>query len=196
MKKLFLSVVCCLMMSSMQSFAQEEAAANPEMEAWMNYMTPSETHHAIAESVGEWTTKATFWMEPGGEPTVSEGTATAEMILGGRYLQMTNKGNMMGMEYEGLSTVAFDNATHEYINTWIDNMGTGLMICKGKLNEETGKIEMEGTYVDPMTGTEEPFRQTYQIVDNNHHLLEMFTKKDGEEFKSLVVEYTRNSDGM
>lgn len=196
MKKLFLSAVCCLMMLSMQSFAQEDAAANPEMQAWMEYMTPSETHQKMAESVGEWATKATFWQEPEGESMVSEGTANVEMILGGRYLQMSNKGNMMGMDFEGISTLAFDNATQEYINTWIDNMGTGLMVCKGKFNQETGKIEMEGTYVDPMTGTEKPFRQTYELVDDDHHVLEMFTKKDGEEFKSLVVEYTRNSDGM
>jgi hypothetical protein len=195
MKKLFLSSVCLIVFSTV-SFTQEEGETNPEMQAWMEYMTPSEAHQAFAESVGEWTTKATFWMEPGGEPMVSEGTATAEMLLGGRYLQMISKGNMMGMDFEGISTVAFDNASKEYINTWIDNMGTGLMVCKGKFNEETGKVEMEGTYVDPMTGNEEPFKQTFQAVDNDHQLVEMFTYRDGEEFKSLMVEYTRKNDGM
>lgn len=195
MKKLFLSSVCLIVFSTI-SFTQEEGEMSPEMQAWMEYMTPSENHQIMAESVGEWSTKATFWQEPGGEPMVSEGTATAEMLLGGRYLQMINKADMMGMDFEGISTVAFDNATQEYINTWIDNMGTGLMICKGKYNEETNKIEMEGTYVDPMNGTEKPFRQTFEAVDKDHHILEMFTKKDGEEFKSLMVEYTRNSNGM
>jgi hypothetical protein len=195
MKKLFLSSVCIMLFSTV-SFGQDSGEMNEEMQAWMEYMTPSETHNMMAESVGEWTTKSTFWMEPGGEPMVSEGTATAEMLLGGRYLQMTNKGNVMGMDFEGISTVAFDNASKEFINTWIDNMGTGLMICKGKFNEETGKVEMEGTYVDPMTGNEEPFRQTFQAVDNDHHLVEMFTYKGGEEFKSLMVEYSRKNDGM
>jgi hypothetical protein len=193
MKKLFLSLACCLMMLSVQSFAQDDAAANPEMEAWTKYMTPSKTHEMLASSVGDWSTKVTMWMEPGAEAMVSEGTSTVEMILGGRYQKSTHRGNMMGMEFEGISTVAFDNATKEFINTWIDNMGTGIMSSKGKFNEATNKVEMEGTYVDPMTGNDEPFKQTMEIVDDDHQLFEMFIIKDGEEFKTMMVEYTRNT---
>jgi hypothetical protein len=193
MKKLFLSMFCCLMMLSVQSFAQDDAAANPEMEAWTKYMTPGKMHEMLASGVGEWTTKATLWMEPGAEPSVSEGTSTAEMILGGRYMKEVYHGNMMGMEFEGITTVAFDNATQEFISTWIDNMGTGIMVSKGKFNEETNKVEMEGTFVDPMTSTEKPFRQTMEMIDDNHQRFEMFMPHEGKEFKTMVIEYTRKT---
>lgn len=191
MKKLFLSVICCLMMVSIQTFAQDEAAANPEMEAWMKYMTPGKMHEMLASGVGDWTSKVTYWMEPGAEPTVSEGTSTVEMILGGRYQKSVHHGNMMGMEFEGISTTAYDNATQEFINTWIDNMGTGIMTSKGKYNEATKKVEMEGSFIDPITGTEKSFKQTMETIDDDHQLFEMFMYQDGKEFKSMMVEYTR-----
>ena len=183
--------MACLMIFSTLSFGQDEM--DPGMKAWMDYMTPGETHKMLANSVGDWTAKITHWMMPGVEPTVSEGTSMVEMILGGRYQKEVNRGNMMGMEFEGISMVAFDNASKEFISTWIDNMGTGVMISKGKYNEETKKVEMKGTYVDPMTGNEEPFRQTLEVVDNDHHLFEMFMYYEGQEFKTLVVESTRKS---
>jgi hypothetical protein len=191
MKKFILSMACCLMMLSIQSFAQEDAAANDQMKAWMDYMTPGQTHQMLAKSDGTWKTKITMWMTPDAEPTVSEGTSVNEMILGGRYQKSTHKGNFMGMEMEGMNLLAFDNASQEFYSTWIDNMGTGMMTSKGKYNEGKKLVEMSGTYVDPMTKTEEPFRQTFQVVDDNNQVMEMFMKMDGKEFKCMHIEYTR-----
>jgi hypothetical protein len=76
--------------------------------------------------------------------------------------------------------------------TWIDNMSTGMMISKGKYDETQGLVDMKGTYVDPMDAQEKPFRQTYKIVDENHHILEMFMNDEsGQEFKTMHIEFTR-----
>jgi hypothetical protein len=189
MKKLFLLLACCLIISSVGTFAQDDNDA--AMNAWTEYMTPGEMHEMLASGVGEWNTKSTFWMNPGGDPMVSEGTTTVEMILGGRYQKSTTTSEMMGMPFEGISITAFDNATKEFINMWIDNMGTGIMSSKGKYDEETKKVVLKGSFVDPMTGDEKPFMETFQVVDNDHHLFEMYTYPGGQEFKSMVVEYTR-----
>lgn len=191
MKKIFLVMACCLMMVSMQSFAQESAATNDQMKTWMDYMTPSQTHEMLAKSNGTWKTKITMWMTPDAVPTVSEGTSVNEMILGGRYQKSTHSGDFMGMKMEGLNLLAFDNATKEFYAIWIDNMGTGMMTSKGKYNEATKMVEMKGTYVDPMTKTEEPFRQTMQLVDDNHQVMEMFMNMAGKEFKTMHIEFTR-----
>ena len=190
MKMLFLLLACCLMIFSMRSFGQD-SSGNAAMQAWMAYMTPGEMHQMLADAVGDWDTKSTFWMNPEGDPMVSEGTTKIEMILGGRYQKSTTTSEMMGMPFEGISITAFDNATKEFINTWIDNMGTGMMIGRGKYDEATKKAVLKGTYVDPMTGNDEPFMETYQVVDNDHHTLEMYVYPGGQEFKSMVVEYTR-----
>ena len=192
MKKLFLLLACCLMIFSMLSFGQDDNDA--QMQAWMAYMTPGEMHQMLADAVGEWDTKATYWMAPGTDPVVSEGTTTVEMMLGGRYQKATTQSEMMGMPFEGISITAYDNATKEFNNMWIDNMGTGMMTCKGKYDEDSKKVVLKGTFVDPMSGNEEPFMETFKVVDKNHHTFEMFTYPGGQEFKSMVVEYTRKSE--
>jgi Protein of unknown function (DUF1579) len=190
MKKVFFLIACCLMIFSVRSFGQDSTDAN---QAWMEYMTPGEMHQMMATAVGDWDSKATYWMKPGDEPVVSEGTTKVEMILGGRYQKSTTTSEMMGMPFEGISLTAFDNAAKEFINTWIDNMGTGIMISKGKYDEATKKVVFKGTYFDPMTKNDEPFMETYQVVDNDHHTFEMFTYPGGQEFKTMVVEYTRKA---
>ena len=190
--KLFFSLIFCLMMLSIQSFAQEDATPNDEqMKAWMEYMTPSQTHEMLAKSNGTWKAKMTMWMSPDSEPTENEGMMANEMILGGRYQKSTFKGDFMGMPMEGMSLLAYDNASKEFYSIWIDNMGTGMMMSKGKYDESTKVVDMKGTYVDPMTGKEEPFRQTMQEVDDNHQAMEMFMFMDGKEYKNMHIDLTR-----
>ena len=187
--KLFLSAIFCSMMLSVASFAQD--ASEDQMKAWQEYMTPSATHEMIAKANGTWTAKTTMWMMPDSKPMENEGTMTNEMILGGRYQKSTFKGDMMGMPFEGMSLLAYDNASKEFYSIWIDNMGTGMMMSKGKYDEGSKMVNMNGTFVDPMSGKEEPFRQTMQIVDDNHHVMEMFMNMDGKEYKNMHIEFTR-----
>jgi hypothetical protein len=191
MKNLFLFIFSFCVISVF-TFAQEgEMEMTEEMKVWMDYMTPGPMHEMLASANGEWDTKVTFWMMPGVEPQTSTGTTTNEMILGGRYQKTTHHGDMMGMPFEGMGLLAYDNATQKFYNIWIDNMGTGMMMSSGKFNKETNKAEMSGTFVDPMTGKEEPFKQTFEMIDENKHVFEMFMFHEGNEFKSLEIEYTR-----
>jgi hypothetical protein len=182
MKKLFLFSLSLMFILSVQSIAQDSDQTDPMMKAWMEYMTPGQTHEMLAQANGSWTAKSTMWMMPESEPMETEGTMTNEMILGGRYQKSTFTGNMMGMPFEGMSLLAFDNASKEFYSIWIDNMGTGMMMSKGKYDEGSKMVNMKGTYVDPMTGNEEPFRQTFQVVDENHHVMEMFMNMEGKEY--------------
>ncbi len=191
MKNLFLLLPCFLLVFSVRSFGQDSTSdAN---QVYMEYMTPGPMHEMLADAVGDWDTKSTYRMNPGDDPVVSQGTTKVEMILGGRYQKSTTTSEMMGMPFEGISLTAFDNAAKEFINTWIDNMGTGIMISKGKYDEAVKKVVMKGTYSDPMTKNDEPFMETYEVVDKDHHKLEMFTYPGGQEFKTMVVEYTRKN---
>ena len=151
--------------------AQDEMSA--DQKAWMDYMTPGPMHEMMAKSVGEWKTKNTYWMDPNGKPTVSEGTASAKMILGGRYLKAAHKGTVMGMPMEGINLLCYDNASREFTAVWIDNLGTGMSVSKGTYDDETKTIYFIGRMVDPMSGKEIKFRQTHQIINNNHQLFEM-----------------------
>jgi len=172
-------------------FAQEGEDQSPEMQAWMEYMTPGPMHGMMAKSVGDWKTINKFWMDPSGDPTVTEGTAKTEMIMGGRYQTTKTSGTVMGMPMEGMSLIGYDNATGEFTEIWIDNLGTGTSVAKGTYNENTNSINMDGTMVDPMTKSEMKFKQVMKFLDDNHQIIEMYMDNNGQEVKSMEIEFIR-----
>ncbi len=156
--------------------------------AWEAYMTPGESHKMMSAEEGTWNNEMTFWMGQGGEATKATSTAEIKMILGGRYQEANYKGDMMGMPFEGRATIAYDNNTKEIVSTWIDNMGTGMMVMRGTYDDATKTIKSLGTMVDPMTGKERKVREVYTIVDDNTRKMEMFeTLEGGEEYKSMEI---------
>ena len=171
-------------------FSQDDDMA-AQQQAWMDYMTPGPMHEMMAKSVGDWSATIKYWMDPSGEPTVTEGTSKVEMILGGRYLKETSNSTVMGMPMDGISITGYDNAAKEFTNIWIDNMGTGITVAKGTYDEATNTITLLGSMIDPMTGKDTKYRETLHLIDNNHHVFEMFTDHDGQEIKTMEVEYTR-----
>ena len=195
MKQLTTAVL--LLLITLTAFAQEEqpmeqGAQDAGMQAWMEFMTPGDQHAMMAKGAGEWNVKNTYWFMPGAEPQVSEGTASAEMILGGRYLLTNHHGTVMGMPFEGMSIEAYDNAAEKFVSIWIDNMGTGLAVAEGNFDAETGLLVYEGSMTDPMTKEDAWFKETFNHVDENTMVMEMFMKApDGSEFKNMEITFTR-----
>lgn len=156
--------------------------------AWDAYMTPSEAHKMLAAEEGKWNNEMTFWMGPDAPPEKATSTADIKMVMGGRYQESNYTGEMMGMPFEGLATVAYDNAAKEYVSTWIDNMGTGLMVMRGTYDEATKATTLTGSMVDPVSGKEKQYREVYTIVDDNTRKMEMYeTAAGGEETKTMEI---------
>jgi hypothetical protein len=172
-------------------FAQESEDQAAQMQIWKEYMTPGPMHEMLAKSVGAWKTISRFWMDPAGEPMETEGTGKTEMILGGRYQKSTHNSTMMGMPTEGISLMGFDNATQEFTAIWIDNIGTGTAVAKGKYDESTSSIALNGSMVDPMSKKDINFREVYKFLDIDHHLLEMYIIQNDQEFKTMEIEFIR-----
>lgn len=172
-------------------FAQDAEDQAAQMQIWTEYMTPGHMHEMLAKSVGDWKTISRFWMDPAGEPMETEGTGKTEMILGGRYQKSTHNSSMMGMKTEGIFIMGYDNATQEFTATWIDNIGTGTAVAKGRYDESTNSITLNGTMVDPMSKQEMNFREVLKFLDNDHQLLEMYVVYNSQEFKSMEIEFFR-----
>jgi len=185
------SILLLALSANVFLLGQEADMQNEQMQIWMEYMTPGPMHEMLAKSVGDWKTINKFWMDPAGDPMIVEGTGKTEMILGGRYQKSIHKSTMMGMETEGISITGYDNATQEFTSIWIDNIGTGTAITKGKYDESTNSILMEGSMVDPMTKQEMEIREVLTFVDDDHHLLVMYIVSNGKEFKSMEIEFIR-----
>lgn len=181
------ALVLIISMSCLSASAQTDA----EMKAMMAYATPGDMHAMLAKYTGSYTCTVTMWMEPGAAASVSNAEAKNEMILGGRYLQGTNSGSFNGMPFQGISITGYDNAKKLFVNTWIDNMGTGIMSLTGTWDAASNSIKFSGNMVDPGTGKDIPVKETLKFVDDKTMVLAMYYNNAGKEFKTMEVKYVK-----
>lgn len=168
-------------------YAQSEA----DMKAWQTYMTPGEVHKMMATADGEWNEDITMWMDPAAPPMKTTATSKSEMIMGGRYQLSKTTGDMMGMPFEGMSIIGYDNAKKTFTNVWIDNFGTGTLTMEGSWEDQTKSITFKGKMVDPMTGKDSWVRQVMKFTGQDTQEVEMFETKDGKERKTMEIKMTR-----
>lgn len=170
-----------------EPIAEQPLDSAAEMKAWTEYATPGSLHKMMAEETGTWNCDMTFWMESNAKPEKATSTAHIKMILGGRYQETNFQGTMMGQPFEGKSTLGYNNASKEYTTTFIDNMGTGMMVGIGKYDEKTKSMEFKGNMVNPANGKKTPYREIYTIADATTRKIEMFDTKNGKEYKSMEI---------
>jgi hypothetical protein len=166
--------------------AAQPPATDPGMQAMMTAMTPGEHHEHMKKLVGNYNYTIKMWMDPAAPPTESTGKRTAEMILGGRFLEEKFTGNFMGMPFEGIGLMGYDNINKQYVGTWMDNMSTGIMDMHGTC--DSGTWNMTGESTDPMTGKKMTTRSVTKVVDDNTFTMEMFGPgADGKEVKMMEM---------
>jgi len=160
-----------------------------QMEAMTKATSPGEMHKVLAKLAGDWTFTNTMWMAPGQPPTESTGTMHAETVLGGRYVQSVWKGEFMGQSFEGHGTDGFDNLTQQYVSSWIDNMGTGILYSTGTCEAGGTKCTTTGSGSDPMTGGTSTMKSVLIWVDDNTFKNEMYTKDpaSGQDVKMMEI---------
>jgi len=162
------------------------------MKNWQDYMTPGDMHKMMAKWDGAWTGEISMWMQPGAPEQKSTSTAENKMVMNGLYQQSTHTGNMMGMPFSGMSTTAYDIHRKEFVSTWIDNMGSGIMVLKGPWDEATKTITLKGKTTDPGTKGESNVRETFTIIDDNTQEMKMYmVMPDGKDFQTMNIRFTR-----
>lgn len=183
--------------------AQEQpkpaAAMTPEdqakmMEAYMKAAQPGPEHVKLKEYAGEWDATIKSWNPDGSACGGGTGTMSSKMALGDRYLVMNFSGEMtspMGQQkYHGMGTCGYDNGAKKYFNTWIDDMGTGMMSSKGTMSGNT--LTSQGSFVDPLTGQETKTKEVLTLVDKDHQTFALYMQSpDGSMYKCMEISYTR-----
>ena len=167
--------------------AQTEA----EMKAWQTYMTPGDVHKMMEKSAGDWIDDISMWMDPSAPPTKATTNSKNEMIMGGRYLVSKSTGDIMGMPFEGMSLMGYDNAKKIFTSTWVDNFGTGTITMTGTWDDNSKSINFTGMGTDPMTGKDMKMRQVMKFVDDDTMEIQMFDNKTGTEVKSMEMKSRR-----
>ena len=156
------------------------------MEAYMAMMAPNENHVFLANFAGDWDVVTNAWMGPGATPTTGQGTYTAEMILGGRFVMMHYNGTIFGQPFEGYQVIGYDNIKKKYETFWIDNSSTSFYLTEGVRDQGGATIADTGLWADPMTGGSVKVRDEMKLVGPDAFTYELYmTQPDGTEFRSL-----------
>jgi len=96
------------------------------------------------------------------------------------------------MPFQGIGYTGYDNAKKQYVGTWIDNFGTGVMTSTGTSSDNGKTLSFKSVATDPMTGKETPGESRITITDADHHSMEMWgPAPDGKMFKMMTIEYSR-----
>lgn len=189
-------------MASIAALAQQDkpkemtpppGMSNADMEAMMKAATPGENHKHLQRYVGDWTYNIKTFMAPGQPAMESKGTMHAEPILGGRYVQSVYKGDFMGHPFEGRSTDGYDNVSKQFVGSWVDNMGTGIMNSTGSCDAGCKVYNTTADMMDPVSGKKVATKSTTTWSDDSHFKMEMFMvdPASGQSVKTMEIDAQR-----
>lgn len=169
--------------------AEEQA----QMDEWVKRSAPGDNHKVLEAMVGTFDAKVTMWMQAGAPPQESgDGVSENRWVLGGRYVEQRYKGTSMGMPFEGIGYTGYDNIQKQYVGTWMDNFGTGIVSAVGVGDATKTEMTFKNEMMDPTTGKPTTMRSVLKVADKNHHVYEMYGNgPDGKEFKMMAIAYSR-----
>ena len=159
---------------------------------WVTYMMPGEIHKMLAEYAGSFNLEISMWMTDEAEPVVVQINSEHKMILGGRFLEITQTGNMMGMEYMSVLTIGYNTITDLFDQTTLTNMGTGTLYLTGSWNPENNSATLRGQITNPVDNKSIKVRQQISFLDKDNLLIESYDTYEGEkEKKTLQSKFVR-----
>jgi hypothetical protein len=161
----------------------------------------NENHKLLGDLGGSWNYVVKMWMsgDPTSKPDESKGTAVRKPMWEGRYF-VTDVGGKMDMpgpdgkmkvfNFKGMAIDGYDNAKQKFVSTWLDNMGTGVMMSEGTYDPATKTFTYTGEYQETPE-VKKQIREVIKITDKDHHTMEWYENRGGQEVKTMQIDYTR-----
>jgi len=181
------------------------AAGQPNQAEMMQQMMElsklNDNHKLLAGLDGTWSYTVKMWMnpDPNAKPQESKGTAVRKSMMDGRFFVMdvTGKMDMPGpdgkkkeMTFKGMGIEGYDNVKKKFVGTWVDNMGTGIMMSEGSYDPATTTFTYTGEY-EAIPGMKQKIREVMKIADKDHMSFEWYEDRGGKEAKTMEINYTR-----
>ena len=177
------SLVLTVVAATAQTADQDQQKA---VEMYAKLGAANEHHAWLKPFVGKWKVTGMMWMFPGAEPAKFENESRAELVMGGRFLEMNTKGQMMGEAFEGFQVIGYDNLQQKYVVFWIDNTATAFYLTTGILDAAGQTLTETGLWPDPLSGKQVKVRNVTRRIGPDEFTYESFmTLPDGREFKTL-----------
>ena len=211
-KSKFVTALMLAALTAAPAFAQDKKEAKPaagqpseaEMMATMMELAKPSEHHTMMQNnmVGNWTYTMKTWMgDPSAPPTESSGTSVTKAVMGGRYFttEVAGKfpmpgpdGKIQNMEFKGMATDGYDNVKKKFVSTWIDNMGTSIMIMEGSYDKAAKTLTYTADY-EPMPGMKTKARQVVKFVNHIEHVMEWYETRGDKEVMVMEIKYKRET---
>src|SRR5438105_7435104 len=123
----------------------------------MELSKSNQNHITLNELKVGWKYTVKLWRsgDTSKKPQESKGTAVRKSIMDGRFVEMdvTGKMQMPGpdgkpkeMTFKGHGMEGYDNVKKKFIGTWMDNMGTGILMSEGDYDPATKSLTYTGEY--------------------------------------------------
>ena len=128
-----------------------------QMQQMMELSKLNENHKMLADLNGTWNYTVRMWMnpDPSAKPKESKGVATRKSIMDGRFIDMEVLGKMQmpgagwkpkEVTFKGHGIEGYDNVKKKFIGTWMDSMGTGIMMSEGDYDPATKTFTYRGEF--------------------------------------------------
>ncbi len=148
---------------------------------------PSEPHQRLETLVGAWNCRIKLWLEPGGSPELSAGSADAQWAMGERFVRIESQGTLLDAGFSSLLVLGYDTAKRAYTSCYLDDRSTGFYLAEGQADADGQALRLFGS----MHGWQpaEHNRAYLYVIDLNHHAkwtLELHDLLRGEKVMEIV----------
>ncbi len=172
--------------------SQEKGAHDAGLEAVLAAARPGAGHARLKPLEGSFDVEMKAFAAPGVPPTITSARAEKKLILGGRFLEETFSGEIMGMPIEGRGFLGYDNEKSRYVHSWMDTFSSGIQVAEGTFDPDGRVFTLEADRKEVMTGAVRRMREVTRIVDADTHVFEMFVvAPDGSAFRTFELTHTR-----
>ena len=115
----------------------------------------SPPHKMLSKLAGKWNLNYKLWINPNNEPEEGSGSADAELILGGRFLQISMDYSIYEKEFTSEHIFGYDTNVKRFSIFSIDKFGTDAIFEYGYFNLDKEAVVFTGIdsiSVNPSTG--------------------------------------------
>lgn len=187
-------IALALAVCASAAFADEKpkkTELDPMLQMYVDAAKPVAEHDRLAALTGKWNIVTKLWFDPTAPPAVYSGTATAKMILGGRFLEIRSTATGQGITTDGLTIMGFDRRTSDYTMVGYDTLGTYYITAAGKHDDARKMMVLKGSYLQPPTNAEVKYR--FEVTQNakGDHVWTLFFDMGGNEVRVAETIYSK-----
>ena len=167
------------------AYAQEENVIIKNYNLELAKISPP--HKMISKLSGNWNLHYRLWIDPNSDPEEGDGTADANIILGGRFLQINMDYSIYEKEFTSEHIVGYDMDVRRFSLFSIDEFGTDAIFLYGDLDLDIESVVFAG--VDTISANPSTGEKSYQ------YKIELYIPTEEDVIQFGFNTYFLNSEG-